>query len=460
MEWILGQFFDNGGAQAIVVRVPRGGGARRLSLTGPGGALDLEALNPGPLEYLRAAIDHDGVPGDDLWRFNLTLQRVRSPGNPLVEEQEHWRGLTVAPDEPGFVAEVLKASALARVVGDVPRARPYVTPGANGFGTVSYVQATGSGQTPAPPSDYDLIGSATDSTGLHALEQIPTVDQVCVLSGAPNADLGPVGVFAAERYCARRNALLLLDPPAHWTSTGEVLRSQRRSVFTSPNALTWFPQLTLPADAGQAHRLRSPVGAIAGVLSRAARPGLDVEPLLFRSRARVALEHDDAEVAQLNSRGVNVLRPVAPGLVAFQGDVTLARRQGVRREWERLSVRRQAVLTAGDIARSTAWAAVQPRSPETWQALTAQLCRYLREATDAGLLQGAGGFTGAFYVKCDQDTNARQSGLRFVVGLALTRPGDYVAFRFEHLAGECRITELAWQPGPQIASNSSLNVPA
>jgi hypothetical protein len=56
-----------------------------------------------------------------------------------------------------------------------------------------------------------------------------------------------------------------------------------------------------------------------------------------------------------------------------------------------------------------------------------------------------------FYVKCDQDTNAGRTGLSLVVGLALTRPGEFVAFRFDHEAGECRVTELAWQPGLGLA---------
>ena len=43
MEWILGQYFENGGRTAIVVRVPRSGSPNRLSLPGPGGSLDFAA---------------------------------------------------------------------------------------------------------------------------------------------------------------------------------------------------------------------------------------------------------------------------------------------------------------------------------------------------------------------------------------------------------------------------------
>ena len=447
LEWILGQFFDNGGRQAVVVRVPRSGRSSRITLPGPGGTLDLDAVNPGPLEFLRAAVDYDGIPPTDLWRFNLTVQRIRSPANPLVEEQETWRAVTVVADDEAFIGEALAGSALVRLQGDAPRARPFVTSGATGFGPVGYVHGRGDWRSAAPPSDYDLIGTAEDATGIHALEQVANVDLVCLLSGAPKADVGPVGIFVAERYCAHRNAMLLLDPPASWSRVEDVTRSQSASVLASPNIITYFPQLTEIATDGRRVRSLSAIGAIAGMLAT----GSPAETVLLRSRARVAVEPDDEQAALLARRGVNVLRGAAPGFISFSGNVTLARSHGSRREWQQLSVRRQAVLTAGTIARSTRWAAVQKGDADTWQAVATQVARYLTESAAAGFL-AVDAARPPFYVKCDQDTNSQGSGLSFVVGLALTRPGDFVAFRFEHDAADCRISEIAWQPGQSLSA--------
>jgi hypothetical protein len=446
LEWILGQFFDNAGRQAIVVRVPRSGGPNRIVLPGPGGTLELDAVNPGPLEYLRAAVDYDGIPLTDLWRFNLTVQRIRSPSNPLVEEQESWRAVTVVADDEGFIGEALTGSSLVRLYGEAPRARPFVTPGAAGIGPVGYVHGRADWRSAAPPNDYDLIGSPDDATGIHALEQVANVDLICLLSGAPKADVGPVGLFAAERYCARRNAILLLDPPAHWSRVEDVARSQRESAFVSPNVITYFPQLTETSADGRRVRSLSALGAIAGMLASQNRS----DAVLLRSKARVAIESDADEAALLARRGVNVLRAAAPGFISFSGDVTLARSTGVRREWQQLSIRRRAVMTAGTIARCTRWAVFQKCDADTWRAVATQVSHYLAESAAAGLLTGDA--TGhAYYVKCDLDTNARRSGLSFVVGLALTRPGDFVAFRFDHDTDDCRITEIAWQPGVSLS---------
>jgi hypothetical protein len=459
MEWILGQYFENGGRSAIVVRVPRPGTPNRLSLPGPGGSLDLAARNPGPLEYLRGAVDYDNIAADDLWRFNLTVQRIRSPSNPLVEEQETWRNISIVPDERGYIGEILAESALVRLSGEPPRARPFVTPGANGIGPVGYVYASGERRNGRSPTDYDLIGSDQESTGLHALNQVAFVDLICLLSGAPDSDIGPVGLFAAERYCARRNAILLLDPPSHWSQVEDVARSQRNSPFASPNVMTYFPLLAGTTTDGGPSRPLSALGAIAGMLAARDRqaeqddhppaPGnSEPEPFLLRSRARVAIEPDAEDARTLARCGVNLLRSAAPGFIAFTGDVTLARASGMHREWRQLSVRRRAVMTASTIAHNTRWAAIQASGPETWRAVADQISHYLSESQAAGLLPGDAPRR-AFYVKCDQDTNGRGTGLSFVVGLALARPDEFVAFRFEHDVADCRVTEISdWRvPG-------------
>ena len=40
------------------------------------GVLVLRAIEPGSSEFIRAAVDYDGIPDQDDSLFNLTLQRV------------------------------------------------------------------------------------------------------------------------------------------------------------------------------------------------------------------------------------------------------------------------------------------------------------------------------------------------------------------------------------------------
>lgn len=430
-----------------MVRVPLPGGPARIELDGPGGSLDLAALNPGPLEYLRASVDYDGIPPDDLWRFNLTVQRIRSPASPLVEEQEVYRAVSVDPDDPGYVGERLAASTLVRLAGEPPRARPHVTGGA-APGLPGYVGSAGDGRRPGPLTDYDLIGSEPDGTGLFALDQVAHLDFLCLLSAAPGADLGPVALFAAERYCRRRNALLLLDPPNHWKSAADVLRSQRERGFASPNVVTYFPTLEEPRADGRPPRPVSALGAIAGLLARQ-DPADDLGDELRLRGARPTLALDDTEAAALARAGVNALLPLAGGVARLAGLVTLARAGDGPRAWRRLVLRRRALAILTSLARGTRWAVLQPAGPETWAAVVAQVTRYLADLQGAGLLAGREPREG-FYVRCDRDT-CGASGLTFVVGVALAAPGEFIAFRLAHDLSDCTITEPGWLPHYALA---------
>lgn len=450
MELMLEQYFSNGGVEALVVRVPRSGGRSRVVLPGAGGPLRLQAVNPGPLEYVRVSVDHDGLHRDPD-AFNLTIQRILSPATPLVEEQEVWRGLSVDPDSDRFVGILLEGSILLRVEGEVPGHRPDLTPGRPGVAPIGYVEAEGSWQHSQPPTDYDLVGSARDCTGIHALDQVATVDVVCLLSGAPDADLGPVALFAAERYCAARHALLLVDPPAHWDSVEAVLKAQRERWLTSPNVVTYFPRLSTGGRPGRGRTL-SAAGAIAGLLAGMEEARGAAAPLPYlRSRLAPAVLPEDEDVPALVRCGVNLLRPDgAPGRLRLEGWATQAGHAGPR-EWRQLLLRRRALRIVGGISRGTRWSAVAPNTPDTRSTLVRQVRRYLEACAGDGLLAPAREGLRPFYVKCDEDTSAGRPRAVLIVGLALERAGDYVAFRFLHDAGDCRVGELSWQPGLALA---------
>jgi hypothetical protein len=128
LSYAVEQYFENGGRTAIVVRVTNGARCCTIRLPAGDGALVLEALAPGTREFLRAAIDYDGIGDNEEDCFNLVIQRVRTPGSEHIEDQEIYRRVSVFPDAPRSVGAVLAESALARVAGELPNARPDLTP--------------------------------------------------------------------------------------------------------------------------------------------------------------------------------------------------------------------------------------------------------------------------------------------------------------------------------------------
>lgn len=450
MGGLLMQYFACGGSVAVVVRVAGSAAYSRLRLPGPAGALSLVAANPGPLECLRVTVDHDGIDADDSSRFNLVVQRLQGRERPLVEAQEIHAAASVDPDDERYVGELLACSALLRLEGDAPPMRPDAT-GHTAAGEVIYAWMQSERPSAGYISDYDLVGSPVDGFGLHALDQLPVVDQLCLLPGRPDADLGPVALFAAERYCRRRHALLLVDPPLHWQEPRDALRSQRERGLASDVTASYFPRLD-PASADVAVRAAqgSALGALAGWLARCAVEGDAAAARPLRLRASPCFELEPFEIGALTRAGINSLVLEGGGQLAVKGLVTLAGAGAQPRPWRSLPVRSRSLRLLGDIARGTRWLAHHQGGADGWNLLRHQLSTYLEAARLAGAL--AGDQAAQAWRLERGPAGADDEGPReFIVGLALDRPGELLAFRIRQGVEGCVISEAGWQPGMALA---------
>ena len=168
-------------------------GARPPTITLPAGgeALRLVALNPGSREYLRASVDYDGLTAAEHERFNLVVQRVRTAGSELVEDQEIYRRVSMAA---GLRAVRRRRAAASRAwcgcwerprrsVRTAPRAVP-------GGVAVGYTLSNPDGDDGAPLTDYDVIGSAGGGTGLFALGGVQRFNLLCIPPLAREHDVG------------------------------------------------------------------------------------------------------------------------------------------------------------------------------------------------------------------------------------------------------------------------------
>jgi hypothetical protein len=458
MELLLRQYFGSGGNLAVVVRVTRSQRRNRIVMPGPAGPLVLEALNPGRLEHLRASVDYDGIGAAETDRFNLVVHRCSSAAAPLVEEQESYHRVSIRAGDTDALADALASSQLVRLAEPVPTERPTRTVGDDGSQSIGWVLCHADWRDSEAHGDYDLIGSREQGTGLFALDQVPTVDLLHLLPGSPDGALGPVALFAAERYCRERQALLVLDPPASWRTAEDAIRAQRARSFSSPDALTYFPALEL--NAGSAATLPlSAAGVVMGLLAAGDAAGGPWRPAAAPSAvalgsARLAANIDEWAARQLHRLGVNTLARGIGGRIEFGGQLTLARSGGVAASWNELPRRRIALFALGAIARYTRWTALLPADAETWREARVQVNAFLTALHERGAFAGAS-VGQSFYVKCDLDTNATPAsgsrGCCLVVGMALRRPGEFVAFQIVQQARGCEVTELSWQPGVALA---------
>ncbi len=450
LSYAVEHFFEQGGQQAVIVRVANGATPATLSLRCGTQWLHLEACAPGTREFLRASIDYDQLDPADALLFNLVVQRVRTPGSERIEAQESFRALSVDRESPRYIATVLLQSELVRMRGDAPSRRPDRTlmPGTNL--PVGYVSSNPDGDDGQAITDYDVIGSAARGAGLYALQAIEDLAFVYIPPLSRTHEVGASTLLAAQRVCRRKRAMLIVDPPVAWDNPAEAVRSAKALELRSEHAVMFYPRIVAMDRLRGQTEIFGNGGAVAGVLSRsgevvaAAIAAHDPEPLL-RAHARLAREVSSSDQWTLNAHGVNVLQSTrAPGSAHIRLR-TLACGASASADGSYLTPRRFASYVINAIELGTRWSAARAADPNTWFAVQAQVHRFLLDLHQAGAL-GAMPLGQAFTVICDERINtadAQPPAVNLLVQFAARNVGDYHSFMLTHSLSGCEVKPVA-----------------
>ena len=451
LSYAVEQFFENGGRAAIIVRVTNGARCCSLQLTAGGQALVLQALAPGTREFLRAAVDYDGIGDNEEDLFNLVIQRVRTPGSEHIEDQEIYRRVSIAPDSPRSVAAVLADSELARITGELPLLRPDPTPRHDPRGLAGYVFSGTDADDGAPLTDYDIIGSAAQGTGLFALDAADGFNLLCIPPLARDVDVGASTLLVANRFCRERRAILFVDPPVAWDSAAKALAEMRHWPLPSDSACMFFPRLLGYDKLRGRFEAFAPSGAIAGTLSRASEhwpvwTSTCGEDAVVRPGLRPACAVDDEHRNRLAAVGVNTVQTVRrPGREGPRTR-TLAGPGAASADWRSLSARRLALLVVNSIERGTRWLVFEPNEPAAWRRAAQQVREFL------ATLEERGAFADRepgdrWFVLCDERVNRerhREQGIvNLMFGIPAQRAGGFHAWLISHRAGGSRVQTVS-----------------
>jgi hypothetical protein len=438
MSYAVEHFFEQGGRRAIIVRVANGAAPVSITLRCQYETLTLEALAPGTREFLRASVDYDNIAADDEERFNLVVQRVRSPGSERIEAQETFRAVSVDPESPRYIADVLVESELVRVRGPVPRRRPDRTllPGTNL--PIGYVNCNPDGDDGRPLSDYDIIGSATRATGLFALQHIEDIAFVYIPPLTRTHDVGVSTLLVAARFCRDKRAMLIVDPPMNAESAESAVLALRTLDLRSDNALMFFPRIIAVDKLRGRQEIFANGGAVAGLLSRsgetlsAAIAVKEPEPLL-RGGVRLATQVSVGDRWLLAAHGVNTLQIVRSPEAQRPAMRTLACGASASTDGSYLSQRRLTLFVVDAIARGTRWSIAAPREAATWERVERQVRQFFADLQDAGAFASATDRE-AFLVICDSRLNDARGApsIKILVQFAALHGGADHSYLIEH----------------------------
>ena len=234
----------------------------------------------------------------------------------------------------------------------MPSYRPAATRAAHPGQPIPYITVKQAGSDGEELTDYDVIGSNAEGTGLFALDRCERIDLVCVPS-PPERDFGSTSFLAATRYCERRRALLVWDPPWAWTSADSAVLALRASAQASRHAVTYFPRVRPRGDLGRYAAGMPACGVVAGMLARCDQGGVwhRMPPVDTTLKGELAplVEIGQKQAASLQRMGVNTFVRLQPGVAALQGNVSFAGATTVDSLWQSLGASRLAAFIVRSI---------------------------------------------------------------------------------------------------------------
>lgn len=453
MRYAVSQFFQNGGADALIIRVT-GQGALPAKVNA--GGLPLQAASAGVWgNGIRVRVDlltkDKDTPNPAL--FNLFVYDTAS------KTLEEYRNLSTDPNNERSVTQVLKdLSPLVKIeTGKTPAGRPSPNgdpkAGSNWFddgNDAAFTQA-GNGQEGATVTETDVLGDPVAKTGMYSLENADIFNILCIPTLDRIGSISPDTYAKALAYCVNRRAMLFIDAPSDWSSIGQAFQGMQTFANSmggetrTRNAAIFFPRLRAP-DELKRNRLADfvPCGAIAGICART-----DVARGVWKAPAGIdagisgtqdfTVKMTDPENGQLNPLGLNCLRSFRVYGNVVWGSRTLAGADALASEWKYLPVRRFALFLEESLYRGTQWVVFEPNDEPLWARIRLNIGAFMRDLFRQGAFQGQTP-KDAYFVNCDSSTTTQSDINRGIVnievGFAPLKPAEFVIIKFQQMTGK------------------------
>ncbi len=486
-------FFQNGGGDAIIVRVaPTGVVAAKATIGGVAVAAASAGAWGAGLSY---TIDQTGVtPTQQDKLYNLTVEYRLDPHDTEARTTEIYPRVSIDSSSPRALPRLLASSTL--VVVDTTAATRPSPPGAtkgkagtqpaaadsppttDAAGAALPATATAKdmvvGPTDfqldptkarkpsdplpvdAPPAESDLAGS-DDQTGFQAVAKHNTFFNLLVITpvfddqgnAKDNVDQATLGAAAA--FAKAHRAMLLVDSPVEW-STVDAAVLGRDDFFAQlgsarDNAALYFPRVELTDSNGVTIPNVGASGAVAGLYANTdltrgvwkAPAGIAVQ---LGGIADLALRMSDFDNGRLNPVAVNCLRSLPVVGDVIWGARTMNGDDLSASQWKYIPVRRLALFIEESLFRGTKWVVFEPNDEPLWAQVRLNVGAFMHTLFRQGAFQGQTAKE-AYFVACDSSTNPQadidRGILNVVVGFAPLKPAEFVVVTIQQITGDIQV---------------------
>jgi phage tail sheath protein FI len=283
-------------------------------------------------------------------------------------------------------------------------------------------------------TDADVSANAlrAQQRGLWLLDQAASFNILCIPPLTRDADVGRVTWDAAAAYARQRGAIVIVDPPAAWRTTGDVQAGIDTLATRDNCAFVCFPRVRAADATGQVVD-HAPCGAIAGLMARTDQQrgvwhaAAGAQALIVGTQGlSVALSAQ--EIGALAPLGVNALRQLPGG----GAPVAWGARMFVQAPVVYAPVRRLQFFIEQSLAGSIGWVTFEPNDEPLWAKVRTSVEAFMLDLFVKGAFAGSKPEE-AFIVKCDRTTMSQNDidngRLILQVGFAPLRPAEFVIIR-------------------------------
>lgn len=290
----------------------------------------------------------------------------------------------------------------------------------------------------------DYVGDVAERTGFGGLEAVDEITMVCapdLMSAYQQGMLEDEAVRAVQlamiNHCELMgDRMAVLDAPPG-LNPQQIKEWREHANYDSKYATLYWPWIqVMDPVAGQVVSV-PPSGHIAGIWGRNDDTrGVHKAPAneVVRGAVALASQITKAEHGMLNPLGVNCLVSRTGSGNRVFGARTLSSDQ----DWRYLNVRRLFNYLEESILQGTQWVVFEPNDHMLWARIRRTISDFLVNEWRRGALFGLTPDE-AFYVKCDGETNTRESidagQVICQIGVAPVKPAEFVVFRLAQYSG-------------------------
>ena len=480
MSFLVRDFYQNGGSQAVVVRLFHAatGSVAPTAIHDIGGIFKLIAANPGSWgRGIKIEIDRDvaeqvktllrpALPLNDGQVFNLKVSygtaveyhrnvtmvdTSRRIDKVLAAESEIVQFPPAALTKNISIISALSPTfdaALAPVINAAWAAKTTVKNAASPVAVQDGTFLTKDDDFAPPEAQHDKVG-------LYALEQVDLFNMLVIAptvalnAAEPRILDNDLTVLAlASTYVKDRRAVLLIDPPSAWKTKKAAKDGLAVAITTIAErsyAALYFPRVMYP-DPFDDDRLRPfpPSGLIAGVIARTdAERGVWKAPAGLEAAIagvfQLGVDLTDLENGELNPMAINCMRNKAGAGMVVWGARTLEGDDRMSSQWKYLPVRRMALFLEESLFRGSQWVVFEPNDEPLWSQIRTNFGAFMQGLFLQGAFQGQTPEE-AYFVKCDDETttqaNIDNGIVNILVGFAPLKPAEFVVISLQQMAGQ------------------------